>query len=819
MDIQAAVSSALEPHLDSDACEYITSLLSGDANDEDAREAVGALIAGSVEDDQFDPEEITAAFFALLDISNVASEQEYAEEPALRKLDQAVTMKEHDVTTYASGLSSGVDSHGNTIDTEKHQSDVASFYANMIDISSNEAAMSERARRKQRQKELRERMDAEERQRAIDEAMAMLEDTPNGAEESMKEASAVDNSADIHLKNFDLPNLRGGGPNLLDNASLTLAKGRRYGLMGRNGCGKTTLLTFLASRQIPGAVPKNMSMLLVRQEIIGNEWTAVETVLKSDVKRESVKRFIAWCEEELEKLENGITAMEEDYAVYKSDTPKAKGDKKNRQKLPDRKRQNMASKVAKKNNFQDESKEQKKAKLTEKLGKAYERLAMIEEAEGGDPEPKARKVLAGLGFTPEMQDKPTKELSGGWRMRVSLTCALFANPSLLLLDEPTNHLDLEAVLWLEKYLTTTFTGTLVVVSHDRHFLNEIVTDVVHFHRGNLKTFRGDISNFEGVREEDQIRQIRLREQQEAKREHLQKYIDLHAQAGENGVKAARQRKSKQKKLDKLGVMAQDGKKWKASYDGDAEEVEDFKEDEKVELAFPDPGGFDGDIIRLERVEFGYSPDKILLSDVDLSISLSSRAALLGRNGMGKSTLIKLAVGGLQPSKGKAVIDNRAKIEYLAQHQLEQLDPDSTPLQTMIDRYPGDRSNSHIGDLRRYLANFGLGGEVLPIQKIHTMSGGQKCRLCLACAMYRRPHLLILDEPTNHLDLETTQALIEAIREFQGGVLIVSHDQHLLTSVCNNIYVVEKGGLEELREGNSAEEAFQAYKRAIVLGKR
>jgi ATPase subunit of ABC transporter with duplicated ATPase domains len=208
--------------------------------------------------------------------------------------------------------------------------------------------------------------------------------------------------------------------------------------MGRNGCGKTTLLTFLASRQIPGAVPKNMSMLLVRQEIMGNEWTAVETVLKSDVKRESVKRFITWCEEELEKLENGITAVEEDDAVDKSDAPKAKGDRKNRQKLRDRKRQNMASKVAKKNNFQDESKEQKKAKLTEKLGKAYERLAMIEEVEGGDPEPKARKVLAGLGFTPEMQDKPTMELSGGWRMRVSLSCALFANPSLLLLDEPTN---------------------------------------------------------------------------------------------------------------------------------------------------------------------------------------------------------------------------------------------------------------------------------------------------------------------------------------------------------------------------------------------
>ena len=285
----------------------------------------------------------------------------------------------------------------------------------------------------------------------------------------------------------------------------------------------------------------------------------------------------------------------------------------------------------------------------------------------------------------------------------------------------------------------------MVVSHDRHFLNEVVTDVVHFYRNQLTTYRGDISSFEAVRDDDMKRQIRLREIQETKRAHLQKYIDLHAQAGENGVKAARQRKSKMKKLDKLGVMAQDGKKWKASYDGDAEEVEEYVEDPKIELHFPDPGSFDGEIVRLEQVQFGYTPDKILLDDVDLSISMDSRVALLGRNGCGKSTAIKLVVGALQPTKGKVNINARAKIEYLAQHQLEQLDPDGTPLQTMIDRYPGDRSNTHIGELRRYLANFGLGGEVLPVQKIHTMSGGQKCRVCLAAAMYRKPHLLILDE--------------------------------------------------------------------------
>jgi ATPase subunit of ABC transporter with duplicated ATPase domains len=252
-------------------------------------------------------------------------------------------------------------------------------------------------------------------------------------------------------------------------------------------------------------------------------------------------------------------------------------------------------------------------------------------------------------------------------MRVSLSCALFANPALLLLDEPTNHLDLETVLWLQNYLIKKFKGTLVVVSHDRHFLNEVVTDVVHFHRGKLTTYRGDISNFTAVLEENKNRQIRLFEQQEAQRAHLQKYIDLHAQAGENGVKAAKQRKSRMKKLDKLGVMAaSEGRKFKASYDGQAEEIEAYEEDEEVTIVFPDPGGFDGAIVTLERVTFGYTPEKILLDSADLSIDLQSRVGLLGRNGCGKSTLIKLIVGALQANKGKVSINGRAKIEYLAQ---------------------------------------------------------------------------------------------------------------------------------------------------------
>ncbi len=522
--------------------------------------------------------------------------------------------------------------------------------------------------------------------------------------------------------------------------------------------GKTTFMTYLAQREIPNAIPKKMSMLLVRQEIIGSDQTAITTVVKSDAKREGVKRFIKWCEEEIDRLENGgqKKTTEEDSNVENSaDAPNAdvesggKKMSKGKQKLLEKKKARLEKAARKKaeasrgtQNLKAKNTEYQKNKLTEKLGKAYEKLAEIEEIEGGDPEPRARKVLAGMGFSEEMQNKPTSELSGGWRMRVSICCALFANPNLLLLDEPTNHLDVESCMWLERYLNTEFDGTLVVVSHDRHFLNSVVTDIVHFHKNTLTTYKGDVTNFQAVRDDDKQRQIRLRENQEAKKAHLQKYIDLHSQAGENGVKAARQRKSKMKKLEKIGTMAQEGKRWKASYDGDAEEVEEYVEDEKVELTFPDPGSFNGDIVMLDQTTFGYNSERILLEKVDLSVDMKSRIALLGRNGCGKSTLIKIIVGALRPLSGQVRIDGRAKIEYLAQHQLEQLDPDGTPMTTMIDRYPGDRSNAHILTLRRHLAAFGLGGEVLPGQRIHTMSGGQKCRLCLAAAMYSNPHLLM-----------------------------------------------------------------------------
>jgi ATP-binding cassette, subfamily F, member 3 len=756
--LSSAINEALASLIDEDICEYISSTLIENPHDEDARENVKELIRGSLEEG--DADQIIENFFKKLSLDDTKENENEASSllndedgQTMKKLDKAMTLKDHDIQTFAGGISAeGITS--SSVDHEDEvMSSVASFYATMIDISNNEAVISERNRRKEKQKALREAAEEAERRRAIEDVMNVLDDDAIEGENPDELLDAAnDNSADVHIRNLDLPNLRGGGPDLLQNASLTLAKGRRYGLLGINGSGKTTFLTYLAQRKVENAVPKKMTMLLVRQEIVGNDLTAVETVLKSDVKREAVKRFISWCEAEIDRLENGenTNANVDDSKTDVSE--KSKTESKGKQKLLEKKkakqRQAAKAKVGSSDTvikMKKENIEYQKTRISEKLTKAYSKLNEIEEAEGGDPEPRARKVLSGMGFTTEMQDKKTKEMSGGWRMRVSIACALFASPSLLLLDEPTNHLDVESCMWLERYLTKEFDGTLVIVSHDRHFLNEVVTDVVHFDKCKLVTYRGDITNFEAVRDDNLQRQIRLRENQEAKKAHLQKYIDLHSQAGENGVKAARQRKSKMKKLEKVGMMAQEGKKWKASYDGEVEEVEEVVEEEKVELKFPDPGSFDGDIVGLDQVSFGYTPEKLLLKNVDLTIGIKSRYGLLGRNGTGKSTLIKVIVGQLQALSGNVRIDTRAKIEYLAQHQLEQLDPDSTPMQTMIERYPGDRSNNHILTLRRHLANFGISGEVLPKQRIHTMSGGQKCRLCLASAMYRKPHLLILDE--------------------------------------------------------------------------
>jgi len=403
-------------------------------------------------------------------------------------------------------------------------------------------------------------------------------------------------------------------------------------------------------------------------------------------------------------------------------------------------------------------------------------------------------------------------------MRVALACALFVAPGLLLLDEPTNHLDLETVLWLEKYLNDTFHNTLLVVSHDRFFLNEVVTDIVQFASETLEIYRGDYLAYEKVREERRIRDERLHEEQERKRDHLQEYITKHAEAGNNGCKAAAQRKARMRKLERLGMEAQasvDGRKLKLSYDGVQEDVAAVEEAAKVVITFPDPGICDSlgnPLVVFDEAAFGYGDGSNLFSGVSFTVEQQSRIAILGKNGCGKSTLIKLLLGKLKPRSGAVTRNRGAKIEYIAQHHLDELDGDSRPLQFAMQKYPGDGSNAHELKVRQHLGHFGISGDILPHQLIKTLSGGQKFRVSLAMAMWNKPHLLVMDEPTNHLDLETIDALVSALGKFQGGVIFVSHDEHLISTCCTELRITANKKVRQF-SGTIAD-----YKQLVLNGK-
>lgn len=560
---------------------------------------------------------------------------------------------------------------------------------------------------------------------------------------------------DFHLERYTLPNKRGAG-DLLHDATATFAKGRRYGLIGRNGVGKSTLLDAIARREVPG-VPA-CSIFYVRQEVEGDARTAFEWVLQADSERQTL-------EAEKRKLEA-------------NDKDKSAG---------------------------------------ARLAEVYQKLEDLGAADIHALEKKANDVLSGLGFDDRLRTTPTAELSGGWRMRTAIACALFVSPGMLLLDEPTNHLDLETVLWLERYLSEEFANTLLLVSHDRLFINEVVTDVVLMENEKLEIYRGDFESFEKIREEHRLRQERLHEQQEAKREHLQEYITKHAEAGSNGCKAAAQRKTRMKKLERLGMEAQsavDGRKLKLSYDGVQEDVAEVEQAQATIINFPDPGVCDSlgnALLKFDDAAFGYGEGPNLFSGVNLSVDQSSRIAFLGKNGAGKSTVIKLLLGKLRPRSGLCAPHRGARISYIAQHHLDELDGEARPMEVALQRFPGDGSASHELRMRMYLATFGLGGEVLPFQLIRTLSGGQKFRISLALAMYSKPHMLVMDEPTNHLDLETIDALIQAVNTFQGGVAIVSHDEHMIGSICKDLYVVAN------RKVTRFNGTIKEYKKKVLKG--
>lgn len=417
--------------------------------------------------------------------------------------------------------------------------------------------------------------------------------------------------------------------------------------------------------------------------------------------------------------------------------------------------------------------------LDQKLGEVQAKLA---EMESDKAESRAASILAGLGFSPERQQFATKTFSGGWRMRLALARALFCEPDLLLLDEPSNMLDVPSITFLSNYLLT-YPSTVLVVSHDRAFLNEVATDIIHQHSQRLDYYRGaNFESFYATREERKKAAKREYENNAAQRAHLQAFIDKFRY---NAGKAA-EAQSRIKKLERMPIL------------------EPPETEYSVKFRFPDVEKLSPPIVQMSGVTFGYSPDKILLSNVDLDVQLDSRIGIVGPNGAGKTTILKLLIGKLSPTKGTISQHSRLRVGFFAQHHVDALDLTMSAVSFMAKMYPGRTDEEY----RRQLGAFGITGTT-GLQKMEVLSGGQKSRVAFACLALTQPHILVLDEPSNHLDIEAMDALAEALQEFQGGVLMVSHDVTMLQTVCKNLWVCENGTVWKF-PGD-----VQAYKKRIA----
>lgn len=395
--------------------------------------------------------------------------------------------------------------------------------------------------------------------------------------------------------------------------------------------------------------------------------------------------------------------------------------------------------------------------------------AQFEVIDGYSARARAAQLLHGLGFTPEQTLKPVQEFSGGWRMRLNLAQALFCRSDLLLLDEPTNHLDLDAVFWFEQWLNR-YPGTLLLISHDREFLDNVVTTIVHIHERQLTSYTGHYTAFEQQRAEQLAVQQAAYQQQQRQIAHIRAYVDRFRYKATK----AKQAQSRLKALDRLETVA-------------AAHV-----DSPFSFGFTTPHLTKGHLVTLDKVAVGYpGTATTVLEKVKLRVQMGSRLGLLGPNGAGKSTLIKLLAGLLQPIQGECVRNDNLRVGYFAQHQLEQLQPAASPLQHLqeVDTKASEQA------LRNFLGGFGFSGD-MATTAVAPFSGGEKARLALALIVWQRPNLLLLDEPTNHLDLEMRQALTVALQEYSGALIVVSHDRHLLRTTTDELWLVANKRVQE-----------------------
>ena len=400
-----------------------------------------------------------------------------------------------------------------------------------------------------------------------------------------------------------------------------------------------------------------------------------------------------------------------------------------------------------------------------RIGEIHERLNAID-AHGAPA--RASRILAGLGFPEEAQHQPLDSFSGGWRMRVALAALLFSEPDLLLLDEPSNHLDLEAAVWLESFLKS-YRGSLIVVSHERDFLNNVADYILHLERGGVSLYPGNYDAFARQRRDRQVQIEALRSQQEAKAKKLQAYVDRWRYKAHTARQA-------QSRLKALAAM---------------EPIEAAVRDASVVFDFPSPRELRPPLVVLDNVAVGYVPGAPVLSRLDLRIDPDDRLALLGRNGNGKTTLARLLAGQLRPMEGSIVASGKLRVGYFAQHQIEELIADETPLQHMERLLQGARQ----GEVRAQLGRFGFSGDKANVE-VRQLSGGERARLSLALITRDAPHILILDEPTNHLDVDARDALVQALTDFGGAVVVVSHDRHLLGLIADRLLLVDDGTVKE-----------------------
>ncbi|XP_069975862.1 ATP-binding cassette sub-family F member 1 [Penaeus vannamei] len=547
------------------------------------------------------------------------------------------------------------------------------------------------------------------------------------AQKSDKQQSQMEGAVDIKIDNFSIS---AKGKALFVNASLLIANGRRYGLVGPNGHGKTTLLRHIQSRALN--IPPNIDVLYCEQEVIADDTPAIDVVLQADQKRLDLIKRRDQLEADMKKKSKNVDMDE--------------------------------------------------------LQEVYDELKAID---ADKAEPKARRILAGLGFTREMQGRATKNFSGGWRMRVSLARALFIEPTLLMLDEPTNHLDLNAVIWLDNYLQG-WKKTLLVVSHDQSFLDNVCTDIIHLDQHKLHYYKGNYSMFKKMLVQKRREQLKAYEKQEKRIKEMKSSGATKKQAEKKSKEALTRKQEKNRAKSKKND----------DEDGPTELLEKPQE-YIVKFKFPEPPPLQPPILGLYNVSFWYPGHKPLFKEVDFGIDMDSRVAIVGPNGVGKSTFLKLLVSDLTPMEGEVRKNHRLKIGRYDQHSGEHLTAEESPSEYLMRLF-----NLQYEKARKALGTFGLASHAHTI-KNKDLSGGQKARVALAELCLSSPDVLILDEPTNNLDIESIDALAEAISDFQGGVIIVSHDERLIRDTDCTLWVIEEQTINEIDGG------FDDYRKELL----